>query len=49
MKLDADKVKDLLSRRLDCDIESLDLSGIGIYLPEYDAFFRGDYLISING
>lgn len=40
VKLDAHKVKNLLSRRLDCDIESLDLSGIGIYLPEYDAFFR---------
>ena len=40
VKLDADKVKDLLTRRLDCDIEALDLSEIGIYLPEYDAFFR---------
>lgn len=39
MKLDRQKVYDLLKKRLDCDPDDLKLDGVGVYIPEYDAFF----------
>ena len=40
MKMDAGRVEDLLRRRLDCEPEELDLSEVGVYLPDYHAYFR---------
>lgn len=39
MKLDRQKVYDLLEKRLECDPKDLDLEAIGVYIPEYDAYF----------
>ena len=39
MKLDKQRVYDLLGKRLDCDPKDLNLDEIGVYIPEYDAYF----------
>lgn len=39
IKLDKQKVYDLLKKRLDCKPDDLNLDEVGVYIPEYDAYF----------
>ena len=39
MKIDKQRVYELLGKRLDCDPKDLNLDEIGVYIAEYDAYF----------